>query len=97
MIVRNNSKAVIVLKARGHKPLRLLPGFNETGTLNIDAYFKGNKAAQAHAKKYLTNHSKKDLDTGELEAAEKAKEKNDKMNIGYKVPHIQQPDSPTEE
>ena len=80
--VKNNSKAVKVLKAVGLPPLRLFPGCNSVDKASLDKYFK-NPAALGIRDEYLSIvQSPTQTD---LEQAEKAKAKNDELNKAKKV------------
>jgi len=85
MIVKNNSKAVIVLNAIGLPALRLFPGYNTVKENEIEKYFEGNPAATGHKKISLSI-----VDGGELTAedkamADKAEEKNELLNKAQRV------------
>lgn len=84
--VLNNSKAVIALKALGHKNLRLFPGANNVLMSEKDfGVFTGNAAVKGYlSKRVLQVVSSDSLTEDEKTAAAKAKEKNDKLNKGQK-------------
>lgn len=84
MIVKNESKHVIALKAVGMPQLRLFPGYNEVKKEDFEKYFEGNPAAKGQAKLYLTVVND-DLSPEDKEKAKAAKAKNDELNKAQKI------------
>ncbi len=85
MIVKNNSKAVIVLKAVGLQPLRLFPGYNTVSENDIGKYFEGNPAAAGHKKMSLSVVEGSEMTAEDKVEADKAKEKNELLNKAQRV------------
>lgn len=84
MIIKNNSKHTIVLKAVGLNPLRLFPGYNTVKNEGVEEYFK-TEVAKANQKAYLSVVDGKDLSTDDMKAAKAAKKKNDELNKAQRV------------
>ena len=85
MIVKNNAKSVIVLKAIGLPALRLFPGYNTVDENEIGKYFEGNPAAKGQQKMYLSVIEGESLNPEDRIEADKAKKKNELLN---KAQHI---------
>ena len=84
IVVKNNLKKVLVLKALGHPVLRFLPGFNEVDAKDLSAYTKDNPAAEAMCEDHISLVSRK-LKSAEQAEAAASKAKNDKLNASAKV------------
>jgi len=84
MVINNQKKAVIVLKAIGMPSLRLFPGYNQVNENGIERYFN-NLAAKAHQKRNLIVVKSEALTAENKIQAEKAKEKNDHLNKAQRV------------
>lgn len=84
MIINNKTKAVIVLKAIGLPNLRLFPGYNTVEEKGLDKYFQS-KAALAQQKTNLAVVKSEDATTEEKKLADKAKEKNVRLNKAQRV------------
>jgi len=84
MIINNQKKAVIVLKAIGMPNLRLFPGYNQVDENGVEKYFT-NSAAKAHQKINLMVVKSEALTAENKIQAEKAKEKNDHLNKAQRV------------
>jgi len=84
MIINNKTKAVIVLKAVGMQNLRLFPGYNTVEEKGLDKYFQ-NKAALAHQKMNLDVVKTESITAEEKKLANKAKEKNARLNKAQRV------------
>jgi len=84
MIIKNSSKAVVVLKGVGLPVLRLFPGYN-TVKDDIEKYLEGNPAARGHMGKSLSVVKDNELMAEEKIGADKAKEKNDLLNKAQRV------------
>ena len=85
MIVKNEAKSVIVLKAIGLKNLRLFPGYNTVDENEIGKYFEGNPAAKGHKKMSLSTVDGGELTAEEKKKADQAKEKNELLNKAQRV------------
>jgi len=85
MIVKNNAKSVIVLKAVGLQALRLFPGYNTVDENDVAKYFEGNPAAAGHKKMSLSVVEGGELTTEDKAKADKAKEKNELLNKAQRV------------
>ena len=85
MIVKNDSKSVIVLKAVGLQNLRLFPGYNTVDQSKIEKYFEGNPAAAGHKKMSLSVVEGGELTADDKAKADKAKEKNELLNKAQRV------------
>lgn len=85
--IENTTAHVIVLKAMKQKPLRLFPGFNNIDpAVDIEAFFKGSKAAQGNISEgWLKHVDAETLTDDQSELAKAAKDKNDTMNRAYKI------------
>lgn len=84
LTINSSAKKVIVFKAIGQNPLRIFPGHNSIDVEKKDdlaPYMMGNDAAQAAYKKHCSV-----VDPSEVnkEEAERALEKNKKLNKAYK-------------
>ncbi|MCK5025061.1 MAG: hypothetical protein KAS15_00610 [Nanoarchaeota archaeon] len=84
MIINNQKKAVIVLKAIGMPNLRLFPGYNQVDENGVERYFT-NPAAKAHQKVNLAVVKSEALTAENKIQAKKAKEKNDHLNKAQRV------------
>lgn len=85
MIVKNNAKAVIVLKAIGLPNLRLFPGYNTVDEKEIGKYFEGNPAAKGQQKMYLSVVEGESINPEDKIEADKAKKKNELLNKAQRV------------
>ena len=84
MIINNKTKAVIVLKAIGMPNLRLFPGYNTVEEEGLDKYFQS-KAAMAQQKMNLSVVKSDEATVEEKKMADKAKEKNARLNKAQRV------------
>lgn len=84
MIINNKTKGVIVLKAIGMSNLRLFPGYNTVEEEGLDKYFQS-KAAKAQQKTNLAVVKSDDVTTEEKKLADKAKQKNARLNKAQRV------------
>ena len=75
-IINSSAKGVKVLKAIGLPPLRIFPGANDVGNVNIDDYIRHNEAGQAMTAKFFTTIGVKSLSEEDRKAAELSKKKN---------------------
>lgn len=90
MIVINKLKKVIVFKAHGKSPLRLLPGPNEVNDDDFPVYVNQGKASLARAKSDLDVVDYKVLTSEEREQAKIAKARNDELNKANKLIKVQE-------
>ena len=86
MIIENKSKSVKVLKACGQSTLRLFPGFNDIGKVDLDGYrSKVSEALFNDPKDKCLFVAKHELSTEERAASKSAKEKNDMLNKAQRI------------
>ncbi len=81
--VKNESKAVKVLKAFGMAPLRLFPGYNYVEKTELEKYFKNNPAAEGIRKECLS--IVKSPTTDQSDQAKAAEKKNNELNKAKKI------------
>lgn len=84
MVINNITKAVIVLKAAGMPNLRLFPGYNTVKEAGLKKYFTS-LAAKAHQKINLIIVESEVLTAEDKIQADKAEEKNARLNKAQRV------------
>ncbi len=85
LVIKNETKRVLVFKSDKRKPLRIFPRQNNTGlTLKEfqDDYLKDNAAATAMYEKHCSIVSDSEINKKQ---ADNAKVKNDKLNVAHRL------------